>query len=481
MVQRSGFQKLVPLLMGAIIVQISVISINTALFGQSLFQTNQSVRRQPTRDGSPWPASTKAETRDAIESQEHPLSMIEPSPQAEKNPSTIWVRESTHETKPEEPARLPVKQPPPIEQPRYQIVKAQKDLPYPYYWDISSVNPNLFDGVEARPYAAWPEDRRLPCFLENAPWNAETTQYTPTSTGLIFISPYKTGSTTATGIQLRMSRNLARQYRQDGMCQVRYRHNEVHRLVPQRQRDKSLLWTIVRDPTTRVVSQFFYELSENWYRPPSDDNFKAYLLSPHEDPTLIRNHYIGRFAAQKVNFTAEAVAQMDVPGTVQSIFENMDFVAVMERMDESLVAMSLLFNIDLGDLLYLKGNKVAGEFSRHARHDTCNYILKSFVSDGMKRFFASDLWQKMIYWDRVFHVVANRSLDLTIEKLGRDRFEAHLQKFKEAEQRAKELCVPHAKLPCDSGGRFHNDTDCLFLDAGCANDCLDQIAQEMGI
>jgi len=50
----------------------------------------------------------------------------------------------------------------------------------------------------------------------------------------------------------------------------------------------------------------------------------------------------------------------------------------------------------------------------------------------MKTYFDSPAYRDRAHWDEVLHGAANRSLDLTIEKLGRDSFKRRLTRFRRA-------------------------------------------------
>jgi hypothetical protein len=128
-------------------------------------------------------------------------------------------------------------------------------VPYPdervfdpriYMDDVS----NNFDGVWARPYKPWwfaangtamTADRNrahpIPCMPPELKWSSDQVQSTPTTTGLLFLKPYKTASSTGAGIHLRIARNAARRRNHEfhtnksialsqawPICQVRMSH-----------------------------------------------------------------------------------------------------------------------------------------------------------------------------------------------------------------------------------------------------------------
>jgi endo-1,4-beta-D-glucanase Y len=126
----------------------------------------------------------------------------------------------------------------------------------------------------------------------------------------------------------------------------------------------------------------------------------------------------------------------------------------------------LLPNVPVGDILYLNA-KSNGGYDDGVHRNTCYYIQPSFVSPGMKRFFQSPEWNNLVRWDNLLYQAANRSLDLTIDYLGRERFEARLAVFRNAQQVAKERCLDGKDIfPCTSKGKKNMNKVCLWSDSG---------------
>jgi hypothetical protein len=70
-------------------------------------------------------------------------------------------------------------------------------------------------------------------------------------------------------------------------------------------------------------------------------------------------------------------------------------------------------------------------------------------------------------------------LDLTIDRLGREKVEANLAFFRKLQQRGHEACLHKTTFPCSEGGVFtkESETDCLWKDSGCGCACLDEVAE----
>jgi hypothetical protein len=87
-----------------------------------------------------------------------------------------------------------------------------------------------FSGVMARTFE-W--SGPLPCYPAERNWVKTSVQLSPTSTGLLFAKPYKTASSTAVGVHLRIATNLGKKQGQT-ICQTRFDHALAHKVYPHR-------------------------------------------------------------------------------------------------------------------------------------------------------------------------------------------------------------------------------------------------------
>lgn len=159
--------------------------------------------------------------------------------------------------------------------------------------------------------------------------------------------------------------------------------------------------------------------------------------------------------------------------TVNKILADYDFIGITERLDESLVVLQIILGLKTSDILYYsaKGN---GSWD-----DKGVYIQPSFVSQGMKKFFASDTWRQLSKGDYLMYLAANASLDRTIDSLGRREFEEKLALFRYAKNLVKTNCTDIRPLFSAEGQAWYND--CLLADAGCGNRCFDQLERDFKI
>jgi len=172
----------------------------------------------------------------------------------------------------------------------------------------------------------------------------------------------------------------------------------------------------------------------------------------------------------------------DPIAAANAILDEYDFIGITERMDESAVLLMMLLDLPMSDILYLSAKGKGGFDDGGGPGYGCTYIWPSFVSPGMQKFFDTNKqWQSMVQYDLALYNAANASMDLTIERLGRDRFESLLAQFRNAREVAQTRCLPTTVFPCDSSGRLHKKTGCIWNDSGCAVECLDEIAEELGL
>lgn len=94
----------------------------------------------------------------------------------------------------------------------------------------------------------------------------------------------------------------------------------------------------------------------------------------------------------------------------------------------------------------------------------------------VKKYLSSPEWYASNYQDFLLYKAVNQSLDLTIEHLGKDRFERALREYQTMMKQAKQECETKALFPCSTDGQPQlNKTNCYIRDWGCAYDCLDRL------
>jgi hypothetical protein len=297
-------------------------------------------------------------------------------------------------------------------------------------------------------------------------------------TGFLFNKPMKVGGTTASGVLLRMAKNLAERYQKDyQLCDGIYDHTPgrkfQHRIPSQ-----SFLMSLLRHPTKRHISHFYHIYVSREGMEPTLENFQEYEKERRD--YYIRKHSVR--PAQHI-FEIDRTNQSEIAKVVNEILDQHDFFAVTERFDESLVVLQLLLGVPLGDMLYLNAKSNGGYDGGRSRHG-CTYIIPSKdLPPDIQEYIQSEEWEDVVKWENILYQVVNQSLDATIESLGRSNVERQLQRFHHAQKIASEQCRDKAIFPCsDTGERRDSwETNCLFVDAGCGYPCIDQVAHQMGL
>jgi hypothetical protein len=367
-----------------------------------------------------------------------------------------------------------------FDKPRGQRIVLDEEIPL----DLESLEqlPVNFSGVLARAFDPWPANRSIPCFdPQEHPggkhWTHKRVQKKPAAQGLFFLKLLKTASSSSAGLHLRIARNLAQRTHTDyEICRSRFLHGWAGPRMykyGQRNRTESFLWTMLREPTARYASEFFHFEVSRANVAPSDDNFIHFLQKgKHAD-----HHYLSWLSTAGYKF-----GRSDPVQSSNSILSDYDFIGVTERMDESAVCLMMLLRLKVADILHLS-SKNSGGYDDGAFKNQCVYITPTIISEGIRDYFASDEWQRYVQPERALYEAANRSLDLTIEKLGRDVFQANLARYRHAQQWVKKRCLSKTAFPCtDTGKRIKdNATDCLSSDLGCGFACIDEVSTELGL
>jgi hypothetical protein len=305
----------------------------------------------------------------------------------------------------------------------------------------------------------------------------------PNKEGLILVKVPKAASSTSAGVALRIANRHN--------CHALQWQHKPGTSYAKRYPKKSFLFTSVRDPASRVLSYlFFMEISIGGV-PYSDEwmldrlkHFSGRYGSIEDGQGGFTMQFaalepIPHFSAWSPQHRTRVVDAAAVRARVQSMLEGYDFILVVDRLDESLVAMSLLLDIDVGDIL-VTSSKVGGSFFYDPPRNRCVSLTKSFTSPAVQAYLDSDDWKAQNYGDYLLHAAANRSLDLTIERLGAERFKAALHRYRQLQQLEKQVCADHVQFPCSKEGKPQTKLarrECYQRDFGCGYNCIDDMIE----
>ena len=356
-------------------------------------------------------------------------------------------------------------------------------------------------GIYNGPQTTWtPWIHEFPCFPPDPKWWTVSVQRTPANTGLLFVREMKTGSSTLAGVLLRIAFRKGKQQlmgmsssvdtsnnNNDGVpCRMRIDHSSAHKMeYATRKKGKSYLISLLRDPTKRAISHYFHFIVSEQKQDPTDENFQRFFA---QHTNIWSNYYVkdlsmnqGRRSEWTIvestsnGTTASATSDND-SRTVQEILNEYNFIAITERLEESLVVMKLLLGLNTEDILYMSAKK-HGSFTAGPVSHPCVYITPSFLTSGMQQFFHSEYWQTYIRLDQLLYDAAIQSLDNTIESLGRQKVQEELVLFRKARAYAQQRCQERTIYRCNSKGEFvGSNSTCYLWDIGCGYECLDEIS-----
>jgi len=309
-----------------------------------------------------------------------------------------------------------------------------------------------------------------------------------TERGLILTKVPKASSSTAAGVAIRISGR-------NGCDVVNWKH-KLGRFYRNHDKDRSFLFTTVRNPGSRAMSSiWFHVLSRN---PKLDSSDEAMIrrLEQMEDP-----HYGTRSSGQG-GFTVRYVSLEDIPEhsawtnsspavvknpqqvveRVRRIFESYSFLIASSRMDESLVALALVMGVPVSDVLVVDSKVSGGGVTPfHYAWGQCWPVLKGFTSDAVKQYLQSDQWRAANYGDYILEEAALQSLDLTIDKtIGRELFNKELAKYRYLKDLGDRKCSAKTVSPCSSQGELQlqeSARNCYVpgRDFGCGYACIDKM------
>lgn len=315
--------------------------------------------------------------------------------------------------------------------------------------------------------------------------------------GLLLVKVPKAASSTMAGIVLRLSNHTN--------CAVQWEHREG-RFYANRSQAHSFLLTSVRHPVARALSSvWFFILAPNHIEP-TDKNIIASLHTKRGGRTKGKGGYQYNYlslteVAPHAVWHPKAPTQLQLAPslfeqTIQSLLQSYNFIVVTERMEESLTAFSLLTGVSLEDIVWAADSKKTTTTTASQHNDyvlvrygskagTCvqqrQWSSRNNLSQAVRDHFATPEWLLINYADYLLYAAANASLDRTIETLGRERFDAHLARFRHLRQQVMEQCGDRVTgTGCTTEGQPILPLEACYLrDFGCGYQCVDKVVLQL--
>jgi len=342
-------------------------------------------------------------------------------------------------------------------------------------------------------------DKPVPCLIEPTGsfifhrHHGKNIQGQPSKVGLLYIKNEKAASSTLASVAVRIAHAIAQrtnatETNKDGnvidlkLCSYRgISHLWSTRTgeFKTRDHDQSFLWTFLKDPTRRQLSLFFY-FYVDW-----DDT--------HEYTTETFFQFMNKMDGKPIDGQANKLngrtIRKQLKGTqnetiineyIQQMINEMDFIGLVERMDESLVLLALMLDLPMSDVLSIN-SKLSGNYMIQHRSQKCRRMGYSRpLLPGIQDYLQSAEWMNMTKIDNMLYAAVNRSIDHTIEHvIGQHTFNKAMQEFLDAKMLiVKDHCSNSIVTVCTSNGTkvpARSKAKCYHGDVGCGYECLNSL------
>jgi hypothetical protein len=299
-------------------------------------------------------------------------------------------------------------------------------------------------------------------------WNSTTYSVHDSRQSLLLVAPVRTPHNRALSV-------------------VYYNHISFHRRhrFPLESKHNS---TVI--PKTRVPADKFILKHLEQVPPNSICDYMQYSL-PSDGSEQQRHKYLHSDSA---SLTPNSTSTLEILSYVQGIVNGYDCLLVSNRMDESLVVLSLLTNLPITTVLTLSSKATGSWYLTSATEQTksnsgsakppslqCIPLVPPVITRGIEAYFASHTWKQRHAADRLLFAVANQSLDATIQAL--PTFAERYQQYQTWKARIQAQCVDETYFPCSSSGipqLEESRRSCYERDFGCGYPCIDRVLEEQG-
>ena len=285
-------------------------------------------------------------------------------------------------------------------------------------------------------------------------------------TGLLYLKSHKAASSTCEGINIKLARHF-----QNCRHENRHEYAESKRFA-NRDATQSFLWTMVRSPPKRDLSQVYHFRVSRTGMEPSDSNILEAL------DTRVKGTQT-RFLWPTKSISVSSALVQKHPKIAKeriksNIFDSMDFIGVVEHMSTSLAVLSLLLEVPASAVIVLTA-KTSGGYDGGSNKMKCTYIQPAKETQGIKSYFASSKYRSSNP-DLLLYDMAVESFEATVDHLGRSKVEQRRLEIEQLQHVANDKCLPQAIFPCSPHGDLQLEAaaeSCYVQDAGCAWKCID--------
>lgn len=289
------------------------------------------------------------------------------------------------------------------------------------------------------------------------------------SVGIMYTKNPKAASSTGAGITLQIAHNVAQRLNYSyTVCTSNWSHPFAHwKGFAYRNPSKSFLWTNIRHPKSKCISEYTHFIMSRQNSTKLDG-----LPRFCQDTKSSQIKYL-HTSKKRINLRHIQAAKDSL---TRYVLGSYDFIAIVERQEESLIVLKLLLGLEHSDILVLSA-KQSNQHHWEQLGDSCQPVIKSNGTLS-KQLLANS--STLGNYDYLLYAAVNRSLDLTIDSLGRERVHREVQIHRQLQRLANRHCQSKAYFPCSNNGTLQitqSQQSCFAEDVGCGHACVQQTSR----
>jgi len=181
-----------------------------------------------------------------------------------------------------------------------------------------------------------------------------------------------------------------------------------------RNKTKTFLWSMLESPEIRAIKRF--DLMVRTKR--AEATIEAFVNDTSITPYIPNT----QLAFLSIDTRISGFDSIEhYASLVKNVLAEYNFIGIDERLHESLVALSMLIDIDIGHVIY--------EFTNCAFTNYAANNLRRYITPEMDSYLKSKKWKTRQSGDYLLYNAVNKALDLTIASLDSEEFNARLKKI----------------------------------------------------
>ena len=255
--------------------------------------------------------------------------------------------------------------------------------------------------------------------------------------GVFYVKIPKTDSSYWRAVGVRTIHRMETSVFNNGKCSFLGGHNTALSLnLKDRVSEQSFAYTFIRNPREWAVKRFYFRKSV------SGGSIGADAMMQYLQRDKNRNGQ-AKYIAQH---DFRNYADMSNPvAAAKEIVASYDFIGLVEEPAKSLVVMQLLLGLDMFDILYHQ-SPLAGTIT-YFRDDSdkCGRVIDQSPPQEVKDYLDSTVWYRDNAVEVEIYAEVKKSIEATIDRLGRDRFDEalcdHKALMKEFQSFADNQCI----------------------------------------